>query len=93
MKIKEFDDSKFTGNSRFGDNGMVETYGTDLARVLRRLKTKPKTIWTIIDGSDDDNIYIVAGYHLVNRVNYFISNEEWITGDEEFIWFNSEEFE
>ena len=27
----------------------------------------PRRIWTLVDG-DDGNMYIVDGYHLVNRV-------------------------
>ena len=32
----------------------------------------PRTIWTLVDG-DDDNQYLVSGYHLVNRIGYLIS--------------------
>lgn len=29
-------------------------------------------IWTLVDG-DDGDMYILSGYHLVNRVGYFLS--------------------
>jgi len=32
----------------------------------------PRCIWTLVDG-DDGNLYIVSGYHLVNRINYFVT--------------------
>lgn len=44
-----------------------ETYGEDLA-VVR--KANPAKIWTLIEG--DEGQYISAGYHLVNRMGYFI---------------------
>jgi hypothetical protein len=49
-----------------------ETYGQELDYVLNIANTEPKRVWTLVDG-DDGNLYIVDGYHLVNRVNYFIT--------------------
>jgi hypothetical protein len=49
-----------------------ETYGNDLEFVLSVCKTDPRKVWTLVDG-DDGNLYIVDGYHLVNRINYFIT--------------------
>ena len=49
-----------------------ETYGNDLEFVLSVCKTDPRKVWTLVDG-DDGNLYIVDGYHLVNRVNYFVT--------------------
>jgi hypothetical protein len=46
-----------------------ETYGEELAFVLG---ADPRCVWTLVDG-DDGNLYIVDGYHLVNRINYFIT--------------------
>lgn len=48
-----------------------ETYGDDLEAVLARLKTHPSTVWTIIE--EDGIQYIVAGYRLVNRLSYLIT--------------------
>jgi hypothetical protein len=47
-----------------------ETYGEELDFVRAQ---DPKYIWTLVDG-DDGNLYIVNGYHLVNRINYFVTN-------------------
>ena len=52
-----------------GDGDMFETFGEELAFVLG---SDPKCIWTLVNG-DNGNLYIVDGYHLVNRVNYFIT--------------------
>jgi hypothetical protein len=49
-----------------------ETYGEELDYVLSIADTEPKRVWTLVDG-DDGNLYITSGYHLVNRINYFIT--------------------
>ena len=46
-----------------------ETYGEELDFVRSQ---DPKCIWTLVDG-DDGNLYISNGYHLVNRINYFVT--------------------
>ena len=46
-----------------------ETYGEELDFVRAQ---NPQCIWTLVDG-DDGNLYIVNGYHLVNRINYFVT--------------------
>lgn len=49
-----------------------ETYGEELEYVLNVANSEPNRVWTLVDG-DDGNLYIINGYHLVNRVNYFIT--------------------
>ena len=49
-----------------------ETYGEELDYVLSIADTDPKRVWTLVEG-DDSNLYITSGYHLVNRLNYFIT--------------------
>jgi hypothetical protein len=56
-----------------------ETYGEELDYVRSVADTEPRRVWTLVDG-DDGNLYIVDGYHLVNRVNYFIT-EKPLEGD------------
>jgi hypothetical protein len=51
-----------------------ETYGDELDYVLNIANTEPRRVWTLVDG-DDGNLYIVDGYHLVNRVNYFVTEK------------------
>ena len=57
------------GNGIF-ENDKFETYGEELDFVRAQ---DPSYIWTLVDG-DDGNLYIVNGYHLVNRINYFVTN-------------------
>lgn len=51
--------------------GLFETFGKDLEFVRNQ---NPANIWTVVDGSDD-NMYLIAGYHLVNRINYIITEQ------------------
>jgi|GEM_PF-2890751 len=50
---------------------LFETYGAELEFVRQQA---PGTIWTVVDGEDDD-MYIVSGYHLVNRIGYLVTRE------------------
>jgi hypothetical protein len=56
------------------DDDKFETYGAELDYVLEVAKKEPRCVWTLVDG-DDGNLYIVDGYHLVNRINYFITKK------------------
>jgi hypothetical protein len=48
-----------------------ETYGIELGYVLGVADTQPNRVWTVVDG--EGGTYIVNGYHLVNRINYYIT--------------------
>ena len=53
-----------------GDHGyMFETYGEELEFVKAQ---EPNRIWTYFDG-DDGGTYISDGYHVVNRIGYFVT--------------------
>jgi hypothetical protein len=54
------------------DQQMFETYGEEVDFVI---KQDPKTIWTWIQGDMSD--LIVAGYHYVNRLGYYITEVPW----------------
>lgn len=49
-----------------------ETYGEEVEFVQ---KADNKYIWTEVDG--DSGTYIVAGYHFVNRLHYYITENPW----------------
>lgn len=49
-----------------------ETYGEEQELVRT---TDPKFIWTEVDG--EGGTYIVAGYHYVNRIQYYITTNPW----------------
>jgi len=63
----------------FGDTLLFETFGKDLIAI--RL-AKQKHVWTIIDTDEEDEYgftreYVVAGMHLVNRMNYVLTSVPW----------------
>jgi len=51
---------------------LFETFGAEFERVLQ---CPVKNVWTWVDGSD--GTYILSGLHFVNRIGYFITEEEW----------------
>ena len=54
-----------------GEHGyMFETYGDELEFVKAQDSNR---IWTYCDG-DDGGTYITEGYHVVNRIGYFITS-------------------
>jgi hypothetical protein len=53
------------------NDGRFETYGEELGFVWSVQETEPKNVWTMVEG--DDGWYIINGYHLVNRVAYFVT--------------------
>jgi len=55
-----------------GPGCLFETYGEELEFVR---KQDPRTIWTLLDNDDGDDgdLYLVSGYHLVNRIGYLVS--------------------
>ena len=50
------------------DSTMFETYGDELEFVRAQ---NPYTIWTYADG--DYCSYVSSGYHLINRIGYYIT--------------------
>ena len=86
-------DAKFTlVETPFSDSGIIETYGEELDYLLKFIAAAPdniKHVFTIIDGEEDNNMYAAAGYHLVNRLGYVITNEPWEDVHEEYIWFEA----
>ena len=59
---------------------MFETFGEELEYI--RAYPDQKNVWTLLEA--DGKHYISAGYHIVNRFGYFITEIAWETGTEEF---------
>jgi hypothetical protein len=59
------------------DETMFETYGEEVEFVQ---KADNKYIWTWIQGDMSD--LVVAGYHYVNRLGYYISSVPWENEDD-----------
>lgn len=51
---------------------MYETYGEELELIKQ---TNPNNIWTMVDG--DMSTIILAGWHFVNRIGYYITEVPW----------------
>ncbi len=67
-----------------GFNGwMYETYGQELYHVqsIASALDTMKKVWTIIEG-DEGSIVYSAGYHLVNRLGYIITENYWEDADD-----------
>ena len=87
-------DKKYTPDNsihskNFDAKGQLETFGEDIKKVLEINKNTPKRVWTALDG--EAGIYFSAGYHLVNRIYYIITKEEWTDEDEEYLVHENEE--
>lgn len=59
---------------------MFETYGAEQEYVQ---SVDEKRIWTWVDG--DCSSLIIAGYHYVNRLGYYVTEEPWETGNEQVL--------
>ena len=62
------------------DGYAYETYGHELEYVCLQPNS---TVWTEMDG--DEGVYIVQGYHLANRIQYYITEIPWTDDDDIFI--------
>jgi hypothetical protein len=51
---------------------MFETYGAEVDHVFDQ---PVHYTWTYVDG--EEGTYIIAGRHIVNRIGYFITENQW----------------
>lgn len=72
---------KFCPVEQSPDNFLFETYGEDYEIVKN---TDPNYIWTVMDC--DGKLYIVPGWHWVNRMNYFITKNPWSEGQRDYLY-------
>jgi len=63
--------------SKYPDDNLIhfETYDEEYEAVQKAHEANPNTIWTEVDG--DSGTYIVAGWHFVNRIHYYITENPW----------------
>lgn len=54
-----------------GGGCLFETYGPEIEYLKRQDRRR---IWTLVDG-DDGDMYLVSGFHFVNRVGYLLSRD------------------
>ena len=53
---------------------MFETSGTDLAYVRAQPATR---VWTLVDGDSSPAQFVCSGFHTVNRVGYFVTEQDF----------------
>ena len=63
-----------TDNTDPDHDGRFETFGRELEYVLSVANSEPNRVWTLVEG-DSGKWYISQGYHLVNRVGYYITEK------------------
>ena len=68
--------NQFVQDSSY-DGCMFETYGVELAHVREQ---DVKKIWTIVDCNNEE-IWIVPGYSIVNRLGYILCEIPWESED------------
>ena len=61
---------------------MFETFGEDIEFVYAQPRER---VWTLIDGGDD-RLYLDAGFHVTNRLGFFVTREEWAEPDESYLY-------
>ena len=44
----------------------------------------PKTVWTIVEC--DESIWLIAGFHFVNRLGYLITQTPWASETETYLF-------
>jgi len=58
-----------------GFNGtLYETFGEELDYVFNLAKTT-KRVWTVVE--DEDDLFLVAGFRLVNRIGFIVCENEY----------------
>lgn len=63
---------------------LYETFGPeyDYIRSMSMNDETKKHIWTIVE-NDDETFSAIAGFHIVNRYGFMITERPWKTGEEE----------
>jgi hypothetical protein len=59
------------------DTTSFETYGDEVLFVCEQPNS---TVWTELDG--DEGVYLVSGYHLANRISYYVTEVPWDDSDD-----------
>lgn len=84
MKTYEPQQNPIDANAPY-DGTMLETYGEELNYVRAVNADKPNHIWTLVDGDNNESI-IVAGFHFVNRIGYYVTKYPWKDSSEHYLF-------
>ena len=77
--VKKYKPFKNEINPNESYNGFLfETYGTDLTFITSS-EFHVRQIWTLISAENEEE-YIIPGYHIINREGYFLTEKPWEDG-------------
>lgn len=62
------------------EGNMFETYGPEVEFIEAQ---NEQYVWTLLD--TDDLLWVVAGYHFVNRIGYLVSSNPWSDSSEGYV--------
>jgi hypothetical protein len=48
-------------------------------------QVNPQQRWTVVEG-DDGDLYIIPGFHVVNQLGYYVTEEQWTYADLDNEW-------
>jgi hypothetical protein len=76
------------------DGYMFETYGKEQDKAWSLFQKEPERVWTVVEGSEDQLMWIMPGWHRVNRFGHFVcdvpcSNDNIQVCDDPEAWFKS----
>lgn len=67
--------------------------GGELLRDFDNVRDLPAChVWTVVDG-DDGGMYALAGFHVVNRVGYLLTERPWQDEQAEAVYWAAEDEE
>lgn len=79
MTTEEFEEKYISiTDEDTGELKTFETYGEELKYVKKYPMNK---VWTCVDG-EGDKLYLINGFHYVNRLYYVLSVNPWEPGTE-----------
>ena len=69
------------------DGCMFETFGDEVQHVCNTSNDPDtaKRVWTVVEGDTGKDLWIIAGYHYVNRIGYLITEQEWEDDGESYL--------
>ncbi len=62
-----------------GDGDLFETYGEEWEHVS---KQDCHHVWTLVESDTGKKEYLTPGFHVVNRLNYMITEKPWTDEDD-----------
>jgi len=81
-KVIYFDD-KFTTISNHLENNQTELFET-IGKELEFIQNQDiKNVWTVVEGDEEDKLYVIPGFQVVNIVGYLFTEEQWTEEDKD----------